>query len=52
MTEMAEFFKNTGAEGGRKRAANMTKKQRSNSARKAAKARWSKAKKSKKAASK
>jgi hypothetical protein len=42
MTEMIQVFKETGAQGGRKRAANMTKKQRSESARKAALARWSK----------
>ena len=42
MTEMMEFFKNTGAEGGRKRAAGMTKAQRSASAKKAANARWEK----------
>jgi len=42
--EMLEFFKTAGAQGGRKRARNMTKKQRSASARRAALARWSKRK--------
>ncbi len=43
--ELLEMFKQTGAEGGRKRAANMSKKQRSESARRAALARWAKRKK-------
>jgi hypothetical protein len=42
MTEMLEMFKKTGAQGGKKRAANMSKKERSESARKAAQARWAK----------
>jgi hypothetical protein len=45
VAEMMEMFRKTGARGGRKRAANMTKKQRSESARKAALARWSKQRK-------
>jgi len=40
MTEMMEFFRKTGAAGGKKRASAMTKKQRQQSARKAANARW------------
>ncbi len=44
MTEMLEFFKKTGAQGGKKRAAGMTQKERSESARKAVQARWKKAK--------
>jgi len=40
MTEMEEFFRRTGAQGGRKRAANMTREERSESARKAVLARW------------
>lgn len=51
MSEMELFFKDTGAQGGRKRAENMTKKQRSESARKAALARWKKTKSQKKAKS-
>lgn len=43
MTEMLEFFKKTGAQGGKARAAKMTKKQRSEAASKAVKARWKKA---------
>ena len=43
--EMLDFFKKTGAQGGRNRAANMSKKKRSESARQAALARWSKRKK-------
>ena len=43
MTEMMEFFRKTGAQGGKARAAKMTKKQRSESARKAVQARWKKA---------
>jgi hypothetical protein len=39
---MQELFRTTGAQGGKARAANMTKKQRSAAARKAAKARWDK----------
>ena len=42
MTEMEEFFKKTGAAGGRKRASNMTREERSESARKAVLARWAK----------
>jgi len=45
MTEMQEFFRRTGAQGGRKRAANMTREERSESARKAVLARWAKKKK-------
>lgn len=47
MTEMMEFFKKTGAQGGKKRAAGMTQKQRSEAARKAVNARWKKAQKKK-----
>jgi hypothetical protein len=43
MTEMLEFFRKTGAQGGKKRAAGMTQKERSESARKAVRARWKKA---------
>ncbi|MCU1338909.1 MAG: hypothetical protein JWO19_4490 [Bryobacterales bacterium] len=43
MTEMLEFFKKTGAQGGKARAAKMTAKQRSAAASKAVKARWKKA---------
>ena len=49
MTEMEEFFRRTGAQGGRKRAANMTREERSESARKAVLARWAKNKKTAKA---
>jgi hypothetical protein len=45
MTEMQDFFRKTGAAGGRKRAANMTREERSESARKAVLARWAKKKK-------
>jgi hypothetical protein len=41
---IAKAFEETGRAGGKKRAANMTKKARSESARKAAKARWKMAK--------
>jgi hypothetical protein len=47
MTEMIEFFKKTGAQGGKARAANMTPAQRSEGARKASVARWAKAKEKK-----
>ena len=47
--EAMEFFKKTGAEGGKKAAENMTKKQRIKRALKAARARWKKAKGAKKA---
>ena len=40
MTEMMDFFKKTGAAGGRKRAAKMTPEERSASAQKASIARW------------
>ena len=43
MTEMMEFFRATGKKGGKKRAAGMTAAERSASAKKAAKARWKKA---------
>jgi hypothetical protein len=43
LTEILEMFRANGAKGGKTRAANMTAKQRSDSARKAAKARWAKA---------
>jgi hypothetical protein len=49
MTEMMDFFKETGRAGGKERAAKMTKKERSDSARKAAQARWKKAAKMKRA---
>jgi hypothetical protein len=52
MTEMEEFFRKTGSQGGKKRSANMTQEQRSESARKAVKARWAKKKKSAKAKAK
>ena len=45
MTEMQQFFRETGARGGKARASGMTAKQRSAAARKAAKARWGKQKK-------
>lgn len=44
MTEIEDFWKKTGAQGGKARAAKMTKKQRSDAASKAVKARWKKAK--------
>jgi hypothetical protein len=40
--EVQQMFRETGARGGKARAAKMTPKQRSAAARKAAKARWSK----------
>jgi len=43
-TEALEFFRAKGAKGGRVRARKLTKEQRSESARKAVKARWAKAK--------
>ena len=43
VTELREWARKNSAHGGRKRAANMTRKQRSESARKAALARWGKA---------
>jgi len=51
MTEMLDFFKKTGAQGGKKRAAGMTEKERKASASKAASARWAAAKKKPAAAS-
>ena len=44
MTEMMEYFREQGAKGGKKRAASMTKAERSASAKKAAAARWKNAK--------
>jgi len=44
ITEMEQFFIEAGRSGGKKRAAKLTKKQRSEGARKAAVARWKKAK--------
>lgn len=44
MTEMEQFFRDKGKQGGKARAAKLTAKQRSESARKAAKARWAKTK--------
>jgi hypothetical protein len=44
LTEVLEMFRANGAKGGKKRAANMTAKQRSAAASKAAKARWAKRK--------
>lgn len=44
MHEMMDFFKKTGAQGGKARAKKMTAEQRSESARKAVEARWAKAK--------
>ncbi len=44
MTEMLEMFKMTGAQGGKKRAAGMTAKERSEAARAAVQARWAKKK--------
>lgn len=38
--EALQFFKEQGSRGGKKRVANMTKKERSEAARKAAQARW------------
>jgi hypothetical protein len=52
MTEMIEFFKKTGAVGGKTRAANMTEAERSESARKASVARWAKVRENKKMAKK
>jgi len=49
MTEMMEFFRKTGSEGGKKRAANLTAAQQSAIGKKAAEARWGK-KRAKKAA--
>jgi hypothetical protein len=43
MTEMKQFFEETGREGGKSRAANMTPEERSASAKRAARARWKKA---------
>ncbi len=48
MTEMLDFFKKTGAQGGKKRAAGMSKAERSASAAKAAAVRWQKKAKAKK----
>lgn len=50
MTEMIEFFRETGREGGKKAATRMTKAARSERASKAAAARWAKEKKVKGAA--
>ena len=47
MSELMQFFRDTGAKGGKKRAAGMTAKQRSASARKASLARWGKTSKAK-----
>jgi hypothetical protein len=44
MTEIEEFWRNTGSQGGKKRAAKLTKAQRSAIAKKAATARWKKEK--------
>jgi hypothetical protein len=44
MTEMMEFFKKTGAQGGKKRAAKLTKTQLSEIGKKGALARWGKKK--------
>jgi hypothetical protein len=44
--EIRQAFRKYGATGGRKRAANLSEEERRESARKAAKARWAKAKKS------
>jgi hypothetical protein len=49
LTEMLEMFRRTGAKGGKVRAANMTAKERSVAASKAAKARWAKPRKKAKA---
>jgi hypothetical protein len=43
-SEALEFFRKAGKAGGKKRADNMTKKERSELASKASKARWSKKK--------
>lgn len=50
MTEMMDFFKETGRAGGKERAAKMTPKERSESAKKAAQARWQKAASAKRSA--
>jgi hypothetical protein len=42
LTDWLDHLKEAGAKGGKKRAAGMTKEQRSESARKAVKARWAK----------
>ena len=42
MTEMMDFFRKTGSEGGRKRAANLTAEQQSAIGRRAAASRWGK----------
>lgn len=52
MSEMEEFFRKTGSQGGKKRMAKLTKAQRSELGRMAAAARWKKAKTKKKAAGK
>jgi hypothetical protein len=44
MTEMEEFFGRTGAQGRKKAAANMSREERSESARKAVLVRWAKKK--------
>jgi general stress protein YciG len=44
MTEMMEFFKKTGSQGGKKRAANLTKKELAEIGKKGALARWGKKK--------
>lgn len=43
MHELMDYFRKTGAQGGRSRAAGMTPEERSESARKAVQARWAKA---------
>jgi len=42
--DVREFFKRTGAKGGRQRARNLTPEERSEGARKAVQARWARAK--------
>jgi general stress protein YciG len=42
MTEMFEFFKKTGAQGGKKRAANLTPEELAAIGKKGAEARWGK----------
>ena len=48
LTDWLDHLKEAGAKGGKKRAAGMTKEQRSESARKAVLARWAKKKKTSK----
>lgn len=52
MTEMMEFFKKTGAQGGKKRAAALSKAELTKIGKKGALARWGKKKKSAKAKAK